>query len=49
MGCDKIRVTFDIKSDAPREKIQALVELAQARSAVFDMITNKTPVSVMLD
>jgi uncharacterized OsmC-like protein len=49
MGCDKIRVTFDIKSDAPREKIQALVALAQARSAVFDMITNKTPVSVMLE
>lgn len=48
MGCDEIRVTFDIKSDAPREKIQELVELAQARSGVFDMLTNKTPVSVRL-
>ena len=48
MGCDEIRVTFDIKADAPREKIQALLELAQARSGVFDMLTNKTPVSVKL-
>ncbi len=48
MGLDEIRVTFDIKSDAPREKIQELVELAQARSGVFDMLTNKTPVSVQL-
>jgi uncharacterized OsmC-like protein len=48
MGCEEIRVTFDIKSDAPREKIQELVGLAQARSGVFDMLTNKTPVSVQL-
>ncbi len=48
MGCDEIRVTFDIKSDAPREKIQELVELAQARSGVFDMLVNKTPVAVRL-
>jgi uncharacterized OsmC-like protein len=48
MGCEEIRVTFDIKSDAPREKVQELVELAQARSGVFDMLTNKTPVSVRL-
>ena len=48
MGCEEIRVSFDIKSDAPREKIQELVELAQARSGVFDMLTNKTPVSVKL-
>lgn len=48
MGCEAIRVTFDIKSDAPREKIQELVELAQNRSGVFDMLTNKTPVSVQL-
>lgn len=48
MGCEEIRVTFDIKSDAPREKIQELVELAQARSGVFDMLTNRTPVSVSL-
>ena len=48
MGCEDIRVTFDIKSNAPREKIQELIELAQNRSGVFDMLTNKTPVSVQL-
>jgi uncharacterized OsmC-like protein len=48
MGCDEIRVTFDIKSNAPREKIEELVKLAQARSGVFDTLTNKTPVSVKL-
>ncbi len=48
MGSEEIRVTFDIKSDAPGEKIQELVKLAQSRSGVFDMLTNKTPVSVQL-
>lgn len=48
MGCDEIRFTFDIKSPEPREKIQELVDLAQSRSGVFDMLTNKTPVSVQL-
>lgn len=48
MGCDEIRVTFSIKSEAPREKIEELIELAQARSGVFDMLTNKTPVAVRL-
>ena len=48
MGCDNIRFTFNIKSDAPREKIEDLVDLAQNRSGVFDMLTNKVPVSVKL-
>jgi uncharacterized OsmC-like protein len=48
MGCENIRATFRIKSDAPREKLQELVELAQNRSGVFDMLTNKVPVSVEL-
>jgi uncharacterized OsmC-like protein len=47
-GCEEIRVTFDIEADAPREKIERLVQLAQERSGVFDMLTNKTPVSVTL-
>lgn len=48
MGCEEIRITFDIKSDAPREKIEQLVQLAQEKSGVFDMLTNKTPVKVKL-
>ena len=48
MGCEEIHVTFDIKADALREKIEELINLAQARSGVFDMLTNKTTVSVQL-
>ncbi|WP_424359982.1 OsmC family protein [Methanocella sp. MCL-LM] len=48
-GYDNIRVTFRIKSDAPREKLQELVELAQKRSPVFDIVTNPTPVKVTLE
>jgi uncharacterized OsmC-like protein len=48
MGFDEIRVTFDIKSAAPRAKIQELLELAKSRSGVFDMLTNRTPVVVQL-
>jgi uncharacterized OsmC-like protein len=48
MGCEEIRVTFDIEADAPREKIEQLIQLAQERSGVFDMLTNRTPVSVRL-
>ena len=45
-GYEKIDVTFRIKADAPEEKLQQLVELAQKRSPVFDMISNPTPVHV---
>lgn len=48
-GYENIRVTFRIKSDAPREKLQELVELAQKRSPVFDIVTNPTPVDVRLE
>jgi uncharacterized OsmC-like protein len=47
-GYEHIDVTFKIKSDAPEEKLQELVELAQKRSPVFDMISNPTPVRVTL-
>lgn len=48
-GFQNIRVTFRIKSDAPREKLEELVELAQKRSPVFDIVTNRTPVTVTLE
>lgn len=47
-GLSEIRVSFRIKADASREKLQELVELAQARSGVFDMIRHATPVRVSL-
>jgi uncharacterized OsmC-like protein len=48
-GYENIRVTFRIKSDAPREKLEELVEVAQKRSPVFDIVTNPTPVKVTLE
>jgi len=45
-GFEEIRVTFRIKGDAPEEKLREVVARAQARSAVFDMVTNGVPVSV---
>lgn len=41
-----IRVTFRIKSDAPAEKLAEVVARAQARSAVFDSVSNPVPVAV---
>jgi uncharacterized OsmC-like protein len=45
-GFERIRVRFRVSGDAPAEKLQELVARAQARSAVFDMVTNGAPVSV---
>jgi uncharacterized OsmC-like protein len=47
-GYEKVKVTFKVKSDAPKEKIRELVELAQKRSPVFDIISHPTPVEVYL-
>src|SRR5215207_4481066 len=48
-GFEQIRVSFDVKGDAPAEKLQALVEQSRARSAVFDIITNSVPVTIQVD
>jgi uncharacterized OsmC-like protein len=45
-GYERINVTFRIKSDASQEKLRELVELAQNRSPVFDIISHPTPVQV---
>ena len=47
-GYEKIKVTFKVKSNASKEKIRELVELAQKRSPVFDIISHPTPVEVSL-
>ena len=36
-----IRVTFRVEGDAPPEKLREVVERAQARSAVFDMVSQR--------
>jgi uncharacterized OsmC-like protein len=45
-GYDDIKVTFDIDADATQQEIEALVAQSQKRSAVFDIVTNPTNVSV---
>jgi len=45
-GFQNIRVNFKIDADAPEEVINELVQLAQQRSPVFDVITHGAPVSV---
>ncbi|CAN5684492.1 OsmC family protein [soil metagenome] len=47
-GYEKIKVTFKVKSDAPEDKIKELVNLAQKRSPVFDIISHPTPIEVSL-
>jgi len=48
-GYEKIKVAFKVKSEAPKEKVRELVELAQKRSPVFDIISNPTPIEVSLE
>jgi len=45
-GFSGIKVVFDIDADATREEINALVAQSQRRSAVYDIVTNPTNVSV---
>lgn len=45
-GFEQIRVSFEVKGNAPPEKLREVVEQSRARSAVFDIITNRVPVSV---
>ena len=45
-GFSGIRVTYDIDADATPDEIKALVAQSQKRSAVYDIITNPTNVSV---
>ena len=48
-GFDGIRVKFAIDADATKEEIEALVAQSQKRSAVFDVITNPTNVTVSVN
>jgi uncharacterized OsmC-like protein len=48
-GFNDIRVHFDIDADASPEEIEALVAQSQKRSAVFDVVTNPSNVSVTVN
>jgi len=45
-GYEGIRVVFHVDGAAEAEKLAALVSQSRDRSAVFDVVTNGTPVSV---
>jgi uncharacterized OsmC-like protein len=45
-GFQQIRVRFEVRGDAPAEKLRQLVEQSRARSAVFDVITTSVPVAI---
>ena len=45
-GFDGIRVHYEIDADATPDEIAALVAQSQKRSAVFDIVTNPTDVTV---
>jgi uncharacterized OsmC-like protein len=45
-GYEQVRVTFHIKGDADDETLRGLVEQSRRRSAVYDVLTNPTPVVI---
>ena len=47
-GFESIRLTYEVKSDAPREKIEELCNYVQKTSPVLDIIRKPVPVTVAL-
>ena len=45
-GFDGIKVTYNIDADASKDEIEAVVAQSQKRSAVYDIVTNPTNVTV---
>jgi len=45
-GFERVRVSFRVKGDAPPEKLREVVARAQARSAVYDIVTRGVPVDI---
>lgn len=48
-GYSRITVDFQVEGDAPEEKLRQIVEQSRARSAVFDIITNRVPVEITVN
>ena len=48
-GYSGIRIDFTIEGDAPPEKLRQIMEQSRARSAVFDIVTNPTPVQMTIN
>jgi uncharacterized OsmC-like protein len=48
-GYQNIAVRFTVKGDAPAGKLREIVEQSKARSAVYDIIANRVPVTIDVD
>ena len=48
-GYQGIRLSFKVKGDADAETLRKVVAQSQARSAVYDVLTNGVPVSIEVD
>jgi len=48
-GYQGIEVKLRIEGDAPADQLREVVERSVARSAVFDVLSNGTPVSLQID
>lgn len=48
-GYQGIRVNFKVKGDAPAEKLEQIVEQSRKRSAVYDALTNGTPITITVN
>lgn len=49
VGYEQIRVTFKVKSDAPKKKLEELIDLAQKRSPAANSVMNPVPASINLE
>jgi uncharacterized OsmC-like protein len=45
-GFQKLRVSFDITGDAPKEELLKIVEQSKARSAAYDVLSNGVPIEI---
>ena len=48
-GFNSVRISFQLEGDAPEAKLREIVAQSQARSAVFDILTNGVPVDIAVN
>ena len=48
-GYKNISINLKVKGDVPGETLKELVQVAQARSPVYDMVSNPVPITVQVD
>jgi uncharacterized OsmC-like protein len=48
-GYEQIRVAFHVEGDADDETLRGIVEQSRRRSAVYDVLTNGTPVAIAVE